>query len=324
MNAHAEIPVVDVSHFAGADTAQRVAVAERICAVARALGFVYLRGVAIAQSEVDALFAQLATFFALPAAVKSRLATAHRASDALRCGYVPQGREHEDPATPSDIKEAFDLFSEAGYYAETFPATPEGAVAEPTPDVAEFITGFDRFHARCARVADDILRAFAMGFGLSESYFVERHGRNNMLRLLHYPPIPEHVIKGQMRVGAHTDFGTLTLLFQDPSGGLEVLSADGQWICAPSIPNTVLINIGDLMQRWTNREFRSTSHRVGLPGDERGSRSRYSVAFFCEPNNETDVASLGTGQNSDSPLYAPLNAGDHLRARLKGTLIGNG
>jgi isopenicillin N synthase-like dioxygenase len=124
-----------------------------------------------------------------------------------------------------------------------------------------------------------------------------------------------------MRVGSHTDFGTLTLLFQDPTAGLEVLSAGGRWLTAPWIPGTVLINIGDLMQQWTNCDFRSTPHRVDVPSGARAQRSRYSIAFFCEPNSETEVTCLPSAQNSNEPLFAPVIAGEHLSARLDRTLI---
>ena len=124
-----------------------------------------------------------------------------------------------------------------------------------------------------------------------------------------------------MRVGSHTDFGTMTLLFQDPSGGLEVLAADERWLNAPSIPSTILVNIGDLMQQWTNLELRSTQHRVAVPSDARVGQSRYSIAFFCEPNNETEVACLPGARGSERPLFEPVLAGDYLRARLNNTLI---
>jgi isopenicillin N synthase-like dioxygenase len=262
----------------------------------------------------------MATFFDLPAAAKKPLVRARRANADLRCGYVPRGREHEDSSTPSDIKEAFDLFRGDGYYRAAFASARSD---EPTfaPAVQALVDDFATFHARCAAVANDVLRTFAINFRLPESYFVERHGQNNILRLLHYPPVSDAVLAGQMRVGSHTDFGTLTLLFQDPTAGLEVLSAGGRWLTAPWIPGTVLINIGDLMQQWTNCDFRSTPHRVDVPSGARAQRSRYSIAFFCEPNSETEVTCLPSAQNSNEPLFAPVIAGEHLSARLDRTLI---
>jgi isopenicillin N synthase-like dioxygenase len=187
--------------------------------------------------------------------------------------------------------------------------------------VAPLLAAFAVYHAQCTRAANDILRAFAIGYGMERDFFVTRHGGNNTLRLLHYPPVPEDAPANAVRVGAHTDFGTLTILVQDPSGGLEVLANDGRWLYAPAIPGTVLVNIADLMQRWTNDEFRSTQHRVAVPSDERAGRSRYSAAFFCEPNNEVEIACLPCARNSDAPLFPPVIAGDHMRARLSKTVI---
>jgi isopenicillin N synthase-like dioxygenase len=314
-----EIPVSDFAGFYGHDAGARNEIARRIRDVSATLGFIYLSGTGISQTEVDRVFAQSAGFFQLPKAQKDPLVDAHRVRGDLECGYVPQGREHEDPEKPSDIKEAFDIFQHDGYIRAAF---PRKAIDAPlSEEVAAFADGFAAFHARCAGVANEVLRAFAIGFALSEDYFVSRHGKNNMLRLLHYPPVTHDALDGQMRVGSHTDFGTMTLLFQDPSGGLEVLAADDRWLHAPSIPGTVLINIGDLMQQWTNLEFRSTQHRVAIPADGRVRRSRYSIAFFCEPNNETEVACLPGALGCEEPRFESVLAGEYLRARLSNTLI---
>jgi isopenicillin N synthase-like dioxygenase len=318
MTTLSDVPVVDLTGFDTASPDEAATIARRIRAVSTELGFLYLAGTEISAPIVDELFRQSATFFALPGAQKMAFTTPLRLDDRLNAGYVPQGREHEDQATPSDIKEAFDLFLTGGYNADAFaPATGE----PPAPEVAPLLAAFGAYHARCTRVARTILRAFAIGYGLPEDYFVTRHGGNNMLRLLHYPPVPADAPANAVRVGAHTDFGTLTILVQDPSGGLEVLAADGRWLYAPSIPGAVLVNIGDLMQQWTNDEFRSTLHRVAVPPDARAARSRYSVAFFCEPNSDTEIACLPCARNSDTPLFAPVLAGEHMRARLNQTLI---
>jgi len=281
--------------------------------------FVYLRGIEIKQADVEHLLASMATFFDLPAAAKKPLVRARRANADLRCGYVPRGREHEDSSTPSDIKEAFDLFRGDGYYRAAFASARSD---EPTfaPAVQALVDDFATFHARCAAVANDVLRTFAINFRLPESYFVERHGQNNILRLLHYPPVSDAVLAGQMRVGSHTDFGTLTLLFQDPTAGLEVLSAGGRWLTAPWIPGTVLINIGDLMQQWTNCDFRSTliasMSRAERARSARDIRSRSSANRTAKPRSpvfprrKTATNHLRTRHRRRAPL-----------ARLDRTLI---
>ncbi|MEI1373380.1 MAG: 2OG-Fe(II) oxygenase family protein [Nostoc sp.] len=128
------------------------------------------------------------------------------------------------------------------------------------------------------------------------------------------PPKP-----GQVRAGEHSDYGSITLLFQDDVGGLEVQTASGEWIAAPTIPDTVIVNTGDLIQRWTNHVFCSTKHRVMIPSDNRVNQSRYSVAFFCHPNDHTEIACLESCQKEQSPIYPPILAREYLLSRLQAT-----
>jgi isopenicillin N synthase-like dioxygenase len=139
------------------------------------------------------------------------------------------------------------------------------------------------------------------------------------LRLLHYASLQIPPKPGQVRVGEHSDYGSITLLFQDDAGGLEVKTASGNWIAAPAIPDTVVVNTGDLMQRWTNDMFCSTKHRVIIPSDSRLNQSRYSVAFFCHPNDDTEIACLESCRKEQSPIYPPILAGEYLLSRLQAT-----
>ena len=154
---------------------------------------------------------------------------------------------------------------------------------------------------------------------MPENYIVNRHQtRDYTLRLLHYPPLVSRPQLGQQRAGAHSDYGSLTLLFQDDVGGLEVQLASGQWIAAPAIANAVLVNTGDLMQRCSNDVFRSPRHRVVLPGDQ--GCDRYSIAFFCQPDADASITCFPSCQSPDyPPRYAPITSGDYLLSRLQAT-----
>ncbi|WNN91902.1 2OG-Fe(II) oxygenase family protein [Gloeocapsopsis dulcis] len=136
---------------------------------------------------------------------------------------------------------------------------------------------------------------------------------------MHYPRLEQPPKPGQVRAGAHSDYGSITLLFQDQVGGLEVQTRSSEWILAPAIPNTVVVNTGDLMQRWTNHVFCSTKHRVMIPTDERITRSRYSIAFFCHPNHDAEIACLPSCSIENPAIYPPISAGDHLLRRLQAT-----
>jgi isopenicillin N synthase-like dioxygenase len=137
---------------------------------------------------------------------------------------------------------------------------------------------------------------------------------NSTLRLIHYPPQTEPPQPGQLRAGAHTDYGALTILLgQDRPGGLEVQSPSGEWISARTRPHSFVINIGDLMMRWSNDTRLSTPHRVANPPPGAGAESRrLSMAYFCNPNDELMIECLPTCSGADRPpRYPPIRAGRH-------------
>jgi isopenicillin N synthase-like dioxygenase len=122
-----------------------------------------------------------------------------------------------------------------------------------------------------------------------------------------------------VRAGEHSDYGSITLLFQNEVSGLEVRTTAGEWIEAAAIPDTVIVNTGDLMQRWTNHVFCSTHHRVMIPNDDRVNQSRYSIAFFCHPNDDLEIACLQSYQKGKSPIYPSILAREYLLQRLQAT-----
>jgi len=126
------------------------------------------------------------------------------------------------------------------------------------------------------------------------------------LRLLHYPPKPAD--EPRFGCGAHSDYGCCTILAQDMAGGLQLLSKTGKWINVPCVPDTLVINIGDMMQRWTNDCFKSTIHRVLNPNENH----RFSMPFFFEPNFEAVVECIESCHGSTGPKYPPIKFGDHL------------
>jgi isopenicillin N synthase-like dioxygenase len=189
------------------------------------------------------------------------------------------------------------------------------------PGDEEFRTTLLTFFAACTEAADRIFRAFALALDLPELFLVDRHRQQeHTLRLLHYPPLQQQPKPGQARAGEHSDYGSITLLFQDDIGGLEVKTTDGDWIGAPQIPGTVLVNTGNLMQRWSNDVFCSTCHRVGLPTGDRAFKSRYAIAFFCQPDHDAEIVCIDRCQGANNPAkYPPILAGDYLISLLQAT-----
>lgn len=199
---------------------------------------------------------------------------------------------------------------------------------------AEFKKVMQEFHAKCADLHGLVMRAIALGMGLGEDFFdgFMRNG-DNSLRLLHYPAVSKSVFeqsKQQMRAGEHSDYGSITLLFQDQRGGLQVMTPSGKFIDATPIEGTVVVNAGDLLMRWSNDLIKSTKHRVVEPpvvvegaGEalEEYYPARYSVAYFCNPDFECSIEALpGTWEGEKGgKKYEGVNSGEYLVQRLSAT-----
>ncbi|MEH2460373.1 isopenicillin N synthase family dioxygenase [Nostoc sp.] len=301
-----QIPVINFSLFTESNAKNRQTVVKQIYQACHEIGFIYLQNHGMPPDLIKQVMTKSKDFFNLTLELKQRLAWSHRFSNQ---GYIGLERERLDPNNPGDLKEAFNVGRKD---AENFSVS---LVNFPAKD-----SSISTFYQACTELANTILQAFALALQLPEDFFATRHSeQNHTLRLLHYPPVQQLSQLGQIRAGEHSDYGSITLLFQDTIGGLEIQTADGKWIAAPVIPDSVIVNTGDLMQRWTNHVFCSTKHRVILPSDERVKQSRYSVAFFCHPNDDTEIACLENCQKQYPPIYAPILAGEYLLSRLQAT-----
>jgi len=224
-----------------------------------------------------------------------------------------------------DCKESYEIGSEENSEQPNV-WLPE----EVLPGYREFMT---RFYWECSKASLEILKAMATGLKLSSpDYFLKYHsGHNNQLRLLHYPPIPASELENgtSARIPGHTDWGAITLLFQDDCGGLEVENqhAPGEFIKAHPLKNAMIMNVGDLLMRWSNDYLRSTLHRVTLPpyqdrysGAERMTRARYSIPYFVSPDSSAMIECIPECANeSNPPKYGPVNQGAYriMRAKLQ-------
>ncbi|MEW6492061.1 MAG: 2-oxoglutarate and iron-dependent oxygenase domain-containing protein [Cyanobacteriota bacterium] len=313
-----EVPVINLSLFVSGDTESRNTVVSQIYQAYQEIGFMYLQYPGIPSHLMEQIFTQAQQFFALPVPIKNQLAWSNEFSNR---GYVGIERERLDPNKPGDLKEAFNIGKEV-YFVDKSTEEKSSLILNQWPcEQDNFRNTVLEFYAACTEVADKICHALALAIHLPESFFFDRHThQNHTLRLLHYPPLNQLPKPGQVRAGEHSDYGSFTLLFQNEVGGLEVCTTQGEWIAAPYIPDTILVNTGDLMQRWTNHVFCSTKHRVMIPSDEQVRCSRYSVAFFCHPNDDTEIACLETCTAPNRPpLYPPITAGDYLLSRLQAT-----
>lgn len=309
------IPTVDLAAFQMGTAAERRAAAQQLYNACHQIGFVYLTNIGIDSELCDRTLAQMRQFFQLPLDVKQRYAwsTAERNQ-----GYVGIARERLDPSQPGDLKEAFNV-------CITHAEAPSDGAQLWISELSLWEPTVRDFFWACSHTAMDVLVAIAISLDLPPNFLISRHQRyEHTLRFLHYPPLPTdltaNLTDGQSRAGAHSDYGSVTLLFQDRVDGLEVQTRSGEWIPAPPVADAVLMNLGDLLERWTNGIFRSTQHRVNRPTGDCVDQSRYSIAFFCHPDSDVEVACLPNYYSEDNPpRYPPIQAGEYLLSRLNAT-----
>lgn len=296
-----EIPIIDCDEAARPDRE----VASDIDRALRNVGFMAVKNLGVAPAVIADVFSTSQTFFHSSLPAKQRCAY-----EAARenFGYQGLGQESLDPRRPGDLKETFTM---RNLLAERVPSTR-------WPNEA-FRQSVSAFYKDALAGAQRLQRLLALALDVPSDYFVKRHGGENItLRLLHYPPVPSVEINAlQMGAGAHTDYGMLTLLFQDAVGGLQVQSEDGAWHDVAPRPDTIVINSGDLLERWSNGRYRSTCHRV-LPREQ--SAERYSIALFVDPDSDTLVEALPSCLKSGArAMYPPITAGEHVQAKIEAT-----
>lgn len=308
------VPIIDLQPLRDGTPDGLARVAAQIGAAARDIGFFSVRNHGIPNAAIDGLFSAAGSFFAQPDDVKDELSIERSPNYA---GYARMEMERLDPARPGDAKESFNMGRER---AEDDPDLLAGKPFvgrnqwPPLPGFRDAMLGyFD--HALVA--AQLVHSAIAVDLGLNAAYFEPFYERPlAALRVLHYPPHPGTFDETQYGAGPHTDYGGITLLAQDDTGGLEVKRRDGGWIAVDPVPGTLVCNIGDALMRWTNDVYVSNAHRVV----NRSGRERYSCAFFYEPHPDAIIACIPSCTDEAHPAkYAPIAFADHLRSRIEPT-----
>ncbi|XP_073709630.1 uncharacterized protein [Misgurnus anguillicaudatus] len=304
-----ELPIVDFSVYGLVNTHVSDDKLETLGKELRAaftdVGFVYLKNTGIDQEEVDKVMSVSKKFFSLPENVKAPFSRGNFSCD-VNHGWVSLETESLNPRRPGDLKEAFNITS------------LREDISWPSEGVEDFREVHTAFYLRCKDLSLRVLRVMALGLGLDADVFLKAHKQiesdvnPTTLRTLYYPPVKSECVKqDQVRCGEHSDYGSITLVFQSLEGGLQVLSRTGEYISAPPILGTILINIADLMQRWTSDVFVSSVHRVLLP-PEGNSKTRQSMTFFVHPDNDAIITCC-----DGSDKYPPINSLDYLLSRFK-------
>ncbi|TLP65488.1 MULTISPECIES: isopenicillin N synthase family dioxygenase [Pseudomonas] len=308
------LPIIDIAPLYLHDPSARQAVARQIDDACRHWGFYYIKGHPIPATRIAALKAAAEDFFARPLPEKLRIditqSTHHR-------GYGAIATEQLDPSRPSDLKETFDMgFHMAAEHPEVLAQKPlRGPNRHPA--IAGWETLLQQHYEDMHALSLVLLQAMAEALDIQADFFAQRFAEPiSVLRMIHYPPRQAASSAEQQGAGAHTDYGCITLLYQDAAGGLQVQSRDGQWIDAPPIDGTYVVNIGDMMARWSNDRYTSTPHRVISPSGV----DRYSMPFFAEPHPDTQISCLPNCSGPDNPpRYPPVSCSAYMLSRFAET-----
>ena len=308
----AGIPSLDVSHFTQGTEVQRTQFVHDLGTAYREVGFVAIGGHGIPQDVIDELYNEAETFFALPADVKAK--HEHPEHNRQR-GFVSFGTEHAKDSDAADLKEFWQVGQcDVPEGADMTHYPPNAVVAErPLLSVKS-----EALYRNLEAVGRDVLKAIALHLELDEDYF-EAYvpGGNSILRLIHYPPILQEP-QSSVRAGQHEDINLITLLVGASASGLEVMDTAGNWTPVTALPNQLVVNVGDMLQRLTNQELKSTTHRVVNPPRELWGKPRFSMPFFCHPVPYMNLGALEQCVPAgEDPKESPITAGAYLAERLR-------
>lgn len=301
------VPIISLAPFPTGSAGDKMAVAQQVALVCKEIGFFVIVDHGVSKRLVDDTYAVTRAFFDLPDIAKRAVGF-----NEYGAGYSPFQSETLAASTgamsPADLKESLNIGARAD--RNLLPTRPaEGK--------ALWTSYFDAM----SHLASELLSIFALALDLPVDFFQDKVNHpNSFLRLINYPDQPTNPLPGQLRAGAHSDYGTLTILrAENAPGGLQVRSRQGEWLDVNIVPESFIINIGDLMMRWTNDRWISTVHRVANPPRDKilGSR-RQSMVFFHNPNNDAVVEPLpGCVDDKHPSKYAPITAGEHLEMKTR-------
>ena len=318
----ARFPIVDIEKYFNSNKIEKDNYSQEVDAICRNSGFLAIKNHGIDQPVIEGIWNATERFFSLSSNKKNE---SKAPFDGYPYGYLGPGKEalaaSKGMNTPPDLKESFnggpilrpanitDSDALSFCYADTiWPNSP-----------VEFKSAWIAYYQQMEILASKIMQLFATALRLEEKFFDPYIDQPiSALRALNYPTQKKLPEIGQLRAGAHSDYGSLTILLpEENSVGLEILTLSGQWELVPAIPNTFIINIGDLMARWTNDRWISTLHRVVNKGS---INKRQSLAYFHQPNWNAEIQCLSCClQDGELPKYPPVKSGPYLMEKFKST-----
>ena len=307
------IPVVDLAGFLSNDTGKKNAFVNALGKAYETVGFVSVKNHGIPDELIRDLYSEVQRFFSLPLEKKRKYEIEGLAGQR---GYTSLGKEHAKGSDAPDLKEFFQfgqtVEEKRHGYGDDYPENVS------VKEIPEFKNTLYNVYRHFEKSGAALLSAIALYLELPEHYFDEyiKNG-NSILRCIHYPPITQEP-KNAIRSEQHEDINLITLLVGASADGLQILTRQNEWVGVTSLPEQIVVNVGDMLQRLTNNKLKSTTHRVVNPPKELWHTSRFSMPFFLHPRSEMSLACLPQCIDADHPkMYADITAGEYLDERLK-------
>lgn len=305
------IPVVDLAEFLNGNTETKEAFVNALGKAYETVGFVSVKNHGIPDELINDLYDHVQRFFSLPLQKKKKYEIAGLAGQR---GYTSFGKEHAKGSEAPDLKEFFQF----GQTVESPIRNEEYPENVDVKEISTFKTLLYNVYQYFEKSGSALLRAIALYLNLPEKYFDEyiKDG-NSILRCIHYPPIIQEP-KSAIRSEQHEDINLITLLVGASADGLQILTKWGDWVNVTSLPEQIVVNVGDMLQRLTNNKLKSTTHRVVNPARELWHTSRFSMPFFLHPRGEMSLNCVDECIDKQHPkMYDDITAGEYLDERLK-------
>ncbi|HJV18882.1 MAG TPA: 2-oxoglutarate and iron-dependent oxygenase domain-containing protein [Sediminibacterium sp.] len=306
------IPIVDLAAFTSGSAAQKAAFVQELGKAYEEVGFVAVKNHGIPDQLIADQYAFVQQFFALPLEKKLKYEIAGLAGQR---GYTSFGREHAKGSDAPDLKEFFQYGQTVGSNHPLKPEYPDNVVVAEIPAFNETLFNAYRSFEKSGKA---LLQAIALYLNLDEHYFdgFVDNG-NSILRCIHYPPITREP-QSAIRAEQHEDINLITLLVGASADGLQILTKQGEWVNVTSLPEQIVVNVGDMLLRLTNNKLRSTTHRVVNPARELWHTSRFSMPFFLHPKSAMSLACLESCIDANNlKAYPDATAGEYLDERLR-------
>ncbi|MCW3090294.1 MAG: isopenicillin synthase family oxygenase [Ferruginibacter sp.] len=305
------IPSVDLNEFLSGDSSRKNAFVQELGKAYESVGFVAVKNHGIPDELIGDLYRNVQEFFSLPLEQKRKYEIPELSGQR---GYTSFGKEHAKGSDAPDLKEFFQYGQTPrnNYKEEEYP--PNVLVGE----VPGFDKTFEEAYRAFERSGTVLLQAIALYLGLDENYFDDYvHNGNSILRAIHYPPITQEP-KSAIRAEQHEDINLITLLVGASADGLQILTRQNEWVGVTSLPEQIVVNVGDMLQRFTNNKLKSTTHRVVNPAKELWHTSRFSIPFFLHPKSSMSLRCLEECIDEAHPkAYEDATAGEYLDERLR-------